>query len=40
MDWQPISIDDLFVRIRNSEERLRSELLKFWNLIQIYPTKW
>ncbi|TGK19024.1 hypothetical protein [Leptospira stimsonii] len=40
MDWEPISIDDLFVRIRNSEERLRSELLNFWNLIQIYPTKW
>ncbi|PJZ57466.1 hypothetical protein [Leptospira barantonii] len=40
MDWEPITIDELFQRIRASEEKLRSELSRFWNLIQICPTKW
>jgi hypothetical protein len=39
-EWTPISSNALFIEIQKSEMELEGELLNFWQLIRIEPTKW
>lgn len=38
--WTPISIDELDTRIIRGELKLSGQILSFWNLIKIKPSKW
>lgn len=38
--WEPISLEELYDLILDTEKELTSELLNFWELIKIYPEKW
>ncbi len=38
--WEPISLEDLFVEISNSEPYFEDEQWNFWQLIKISPEKW
>jgi hypothetical protein len=38
--WEPISLEDLYDLILDTEKELTSELFNFWELIKIYPEKW
>ena len=40
MTWEPITLEKLYDEILRSEEEMRGELLRFWELIQIFPEKW
>ncbi len=39
-EWEPISLDELYVEILKTEKDLSGELKNFWNLIKIDPIKW
>jgi hypothetical protein len=40
MKWTPISLEDIYNKINNSESELTGDLWNFWKLTQIYPEKW
>ena len=40
MTWEPIALEKLYDEILRSEEKMRGALLRFWELIQIFPEKW
>ena len=40
MTWEPITIEKLYDEILRSEEEMRGEILRLWELIQILPEKW
>lgn len=39
-EWEPISLSELSDKIHSTETDLSDELRSFWQLIQVYPTKW
>jgi hypothetical protein len=40
MIWEPITLEALYDEILLAEEEMVGELLRFWELIQIFPEKW
>ena len=40
MIWEPITLEKLYDEILRAEEGMRGELLRFWELIKIFPEKW
>lgn len=38
--WTPITLEELPDQISKSENLLKGDLLKFWQLIKITPEKW
>lgn len=40
MIWEPITLEKLYDEILCSEEEMRGEILRLWELIQIFPEKW
>ncbi len=39
-EWEPISLSKLYDQIQKAETDLNGELLNFWQLIKLNPTKW
>ena len=40
MTWTPITIEEVYDSILETEKELKGDLLNFWELIKIYPEKW
>ncbi len=40
MTWTPISLEEIFDLIHETENELSGDLLNFWELVKIYPEKW
>jgi hypothetical protein len=40
MTWTPITIEEVYDLILQTETELNGDLLNFWDLIKIYPEKW
>lgn len=40
MTWEPIKLEELYDKILSAEEKMNSELRRFWELIQVFPEKW
>ena len=40
MTWRPITIDEINELILRTERELNGDILNFWQLIRIQPTKW
>jgi hypothetical protein len=40
MTWEPVTLEKLYDKILGAEEEMHGELLRFWELIQIFPEKW
>ncbi|MEJ7643755.1 MAG: hypothetical protein WKF87_04120 [Chryseolinea sp.] len=40
MTWAPISLDNIFGLIHETEKDLNGDLMNFWELIKVDPEKW
>jgi hypothetical protein len=40
MDWQPISLEELYDDILSAESEMRGEVERLWELVKIFPEKW
>jgi hypothetical protein len=40
MTWTPITVEEIYDLILETEKELNGDLLNFWELIKMYPEKW
>jgi DNA-binding transcriptional regulator GbsR (MarR family) len=39
-EWKPITLSEILEKIKVSETELSNELLHFWKLVKVNPSKW
>ena len=40
MEWEPISSEEIYEKIKLYESEIHGQLLNFWTMIKIEPEKW